>query len=277
MDLLPDMTDALLISFPRFLEEFNARYDAVFMSSSAEADPSKYQAFLDWSGAKVEGPRLRWRHILLVDCLLAISKSMDKTKAECTERAFDQYAAVHESIVTCSSEAIVSRMLVGARAAAAVPSVCKFIDIYPPWTDVATLKEYLIRRASQSWESRNEVVTAICDEELLQAMGIADLMHKVGNKIYSAHFGDHVPPAGYEYSTPTVPEKGGPAPSQTIPMVVPIPGGGRHDMDESALSERCLHVTQFISRYVLRTLTLTRMLSRAKCYREPSQALPMKI
>lgn len=149
--LLPSDVDSanasvLVISWITILEEFDKRYDVVFESCSAKIH-------LDTSKTIIDGAKGRWRHVTLLDTLIAYGLGRERSKEDCERRRFNQYLALEEAVCFACAEALIwhSTELFSTSGTSNTtnPYMCTVTDIPLAWSTTENLKMDLLHQSSK--------------------------------------------------------------------------------------------------------------------------------
>lgn len=151
--LTPPEVDAanssvLVISWITILEEFDKRYDVVFESCSAKIH-------LDTSKTIIDGAKGRWRHVTLLDTLIAYGLGRERSKEDCERRRFNQYLALQEAVCFACAEALIwhstELFSKGDKSTSSTvnPYMCTVTDIPQAWSTTENLKMDLLHQSSK--------------------------------------------------------------------------------------------------------------------------------
>ncbi len=183
---------------------FEGEFDNIFGTSSCKAH-------LDVSEVLVDGAKGRWKHVLLLDTIVAFAFGLEKARPDSERRRFNQYSTLRECVVTIfhklwvefvtkqqtylveklketSDQAEVLNIYKTIQNLAILPKKIRVTGVSFPWHDCIILKNHLLAQSTaKSWKKREESVTFLIDK-LQQYNGtLLELYSEVVNKLYYQH------------------------------------------------------------------------------------------
>ena len=183
---------------------FEGEFDNIFGTSSCKAH-------LDVSEVLVDGAKGRWKHVLLLDTIVAFALGLEKARPDSERRRFNQYSTLRECVVTIfhrlwvefvtkqqtylveklketSDQSEVLKIYKIIQNLAILPKKIRVTGVSFPWHDCIILKNHLLAQSTaKSWKKREESVTFLIDK-LQQYNGtLLELYSEVVNKLYYQH------------------------------------------------------------------------------------------
>lgn len=169
----------LEVSWSDIVAEFDKRYENSFSRSTAKAH-------LDFSNLTIDGPRHRWKHILLLDTLMCLFLGKEKKCEESNRRRFNQYRVLRECFVLVTSQALVNfQQKVDNMSSHRLMNSCELVNFPLEWKSNAILSKSLLSvGCSKSW---NRIVSSV--EDIFKKLGelsleVNVLCQEVMNKLY---------------------------------------------------------------------------------------------
>jgi len=186
----------LYVSWNSIVNEFDSKYDSVFQTSSSKAH-------FDLTGMVIDGPKDRWRHILLLDTLLCICSKLQVDEQDSRKRKFNQYAIFRVSVVNACSKAYVLQLCNNEYLNTSTTNInesnlsnssdldfhCNVVDIPVEWSSNDLLRHHLTnKKACKSWKRILQNVNDCFDNYFLSQGGIVNVINTAVNCMYNEAF-----------------------------------------------------------------------------------------
>ena len=197
-------TEVFAIPWSEVITLFEGEFDSIFGTSSCKAH-------LDVSEVLVDGAKGRWKHVLLLDTIVAFAFGLEKARPDSERRRFNQYSTLRECVVTIfhklwvehvtkqqtylveklketTDKNEVLKIYQMIQNLAVLPQKIRVTSVCFPWHDSTVLKNHLLAQSTaKSWKKREESVTFLIDK-LQQYNGtLLELYTEVVNKLYYQH------------------------------------------------------------------------------------------